>query len=150
MIFFFFELQTSKCFLRTSYLVHGLERLLHQRRRHEASRSPWNSRTNDGKMVVEISSICWYRTNWTRNLQKSDVKKCKCVKWRFWRRWRKKFRHSAISATLYFSGLYTCWHWFYLNDNLGQFWCQLMSIRRDFFCCPNECSSAALVDKTKE
>ena len=87
---------------------------LHQARRREAGRSPWDSRTNDGEMVVETSSICWYRTNWTRNIQKSDVKKCKCVKWRFWRRWRKNFRHSAISATsvtLYLRESYTSWHY---------------------------------------
>ena len=41
---------SSKCFLRTSYLVHGLERLLHQAGRHKDRRSPWDSRTNDGTM----------------------------------------------------------------------------------------------------
>ena len=37
--------------------------------------------------------------------------------------------------------LYMSWLWLYLNNNSSQFWCQLMSIQRNFFCCPNECST---------
>ena len=46
-----------KCSPRTSYLVHGLERLLYQAGGGEASRSPWSERWHYETMADKIYAI---------------------------------------------------------------------------------------------
>ena len=62
----------SRCFLRTSYLVHGLERLLHQARRREASSSPWSECKNDGGLARKSNSTNCYREDYEGKVSQTN------------------------------------------------------------------------------
>ncbi len=59
-------MRSSKCFPRTSYLVYGLERLLHQAGGSEASGSPWSSIEHNGEMDYEIRTNSSHRKTYNR------------------------------------------------------------------------------------
>ena len=74
---------SSKCFPRTSYLVYGLERLLHKAGGNSASASPWSEYKNDGKMVGKTDSIIKHSARCAWRISQGIIANCICVNCRF-------------------------------------------------------------------
>ena len=73
----------AACFFLTSYLVYGLERLLHQARHREAIGSPWSECKDDGKMVSETDSIIKHSARCAWRISQGIIANCICVNCRF-------------------------------------------------------------------
>jgi hypothetical protein len=58
---------------RTSYLVHGLERLLYQAGCREASGSPWSECENNGRLVRENDQTSCYYASYEEHVPENNT-----------------------------------------------------------------------------